>query len=345
MIVPTTRRLALSLLLATVLGLALTMGSADVARAQDAHDTHPGEARSEEGPFISRRELLNGVAHAATLASVTLLAGLAAFVPYVWLPVRRTIEEPGRKGTRIFARFMWALFGLLAAAGIVELSLYAVRASGEALSLGLFWQALAETRVGGIWLARLGSSLLVVSIATWAVRKDVRAYWWLSAALGTIPLLTLTLLSHAAAEGRFVPFFADWAHAVAASAWMGGLLGFSALLLGPLRRASAEERGRLLGRAVPRFSRLAIASVLVLLATGTYASLLHVPSFSALVGTPYGRALFMKLGLLAFVLFLGAINLLDRGKNEAFGSTVGFELALAFGVFVATGFLTSLTPP
>ena len=336
----TTRWLALSLLLAIVLGLALTVGSADAARAQDAHDTH-----SEEGPSISGQELLDGVAHAATLASVTLLAGLAAFVPYVWLPVRRTIEEPGRKGTRIFARCMWALFGLLVAAGIVELSLYAVRASGESLGLGLFWQALSQTRVGGIWLARLGSALLVASIAAWAVRKDVQAYWWLAAALGTIPLPTLTMLSHAAAEGRFLPFFADWAHAIAASAWMGGLLGFSALLLGPLRRASSDERARLLGRAVPRFSNLAMASVLVLLVTGTYASLLHVPSFSALIGTPYGRALFMKLGLLAFVLFLGAINLLDRGKNEAFGSTVGFELALAFGIFAATGFLTSLTPP
>ena len=119
---------------------------------------------------------------------------------------------------------------------------------------------------------------------------------------------------------------------------MGGLLGFSALLLGPLRRVSSEERSRLLGRAVPRFSRLAITSVLVLLVTGTYASLLHVPSFSALVGTPYGRALFMKLGLLAFVLSAGAINFVDRGEKGSFTVTMGFELALAFGVFLATGF-------
>ena len=340
MIVRTTRRLALSLLLATVLGLALTVGSANVAQAQDAHGTH-----SEEGPSISRQELLGGVAHAATLASVTLLAGLTAFVASVWLPVRQTIGVPGTEGTRIFVRLGWTLFGVLAGAGIVEVSLYAMSASGEALSLGLFWQALTDTRVGGIWLARLGSSLLVALIATWGARKGEGAYWWLAAALGTIPLLTLTMLSHAAAEGRFLPFFADWAHAIAASAWMGGLLGFSALMLGPLRGASTEERARLLGRAAPRFSRLAIISVLVLLVTGTYASLLHVPSFSALIGTPYGRALFMKLGLLAFVLAAGAMNLVDRGEKDSFGSTVGFELALAFGVFVATGFLTSLTPP
>ena len=334
------RRLALLLLLATVLVLALVPGPANVARAQDAHDAH-----SEERPSISRLELLGGVAHGATLASVTLLADLTAFVPSVWLPVRRTMGEPGTEGTKIFVRFGWALFGMLVAAGIVELSLYAVRASGEALSLGLFWQTLWETRVGRIWLARLGASLLVVLVATWALRKGGHAYWWTAAALGTVPLLTLTLLSHAAVEGRFLPFFADWAHVIAASAWMGGLFGFAALLLGPLRGVSAEERSGVLGRAVPRFSRLAIASVLVLLIMGTYASLLHVPSFSALVDTPYGRALFMKLGLLAFVLSAGAINLVDRGEKGSFGATTGFELALAFGVFVATGFLTSFTPP
>ncbi len=203
----TARQLALPLLLATVLGLALVLDPVHVAVAQDAHDAH-----SEGKPSISRPELLGGLAHAATLASVTLLAGLTAFVPSVWLPVHRTMGEPGTEGTKIFVRFGWALFGTLVAAGIVELSLYAVRASGEDLSLGLFWQTLRETRVGGIWLARLGTSLLVVLVATWTLRGGGHAYWWVAATLGTVPLLTLTLLSHAAAEERFLPFFADWAH-------------------------------------------------------------------------------------------------------------------------------------
>ena len=341
MTVPTARRLAFVVLSpAAALAVAIVLGLPDAALAQSSHTNHP------VGPSLSRGELLGGLAHGATLASVTLLAGLAAFVPAVWLPARREAGGAGPDGAKLFVRLGWALFGVLLVAGIVEVSLYVVRASGEPFSLGLFRQALSETRVGGIWIARLGFSLPVALILTRAARKGDGAYWWLAAAaLGTVPLLTLTLLSHAAAEGRFLPFFADWAHVVAASAWMGGLLGFAALLLGPLRRASAEERRRLLAQAVPRFSRVAIASVLVLLVTGAYASLLHVPSFAALIGTPYGRALFMKLGLIAIVLSAGAMNLLDRGKNEAFGRTVGFELALAFGVFVATGFLTSLTPP
>jgi putative copper export protein len=64
-----------------------------------------------------------------------------------------------------------------------------------------------------------------------------------------------------------------------------------------------------------------------------------------MVDTPYGRALFVKLGLMIFLLAAGGMNLLDRGEDEAFGRVVGLELVLAILVFVATGFLTTLPPP
>ena len=51
----------------------------------------------------------------------------------------------------------------------------------------------------------------------------------------------------------------------------------------------------------------------------------------------------IKLGLLIFLLALGAQNLRLGGK-EPFGRLVGAELALAIGIFVATGLLTSLPP-
>jgi copper transport protein len=51
----------------------------------------------------------------------------------------------------------------------------------------------------------------------------------------------------------------------------------------------------------------------------------------------------VKLGLLAFVLAVGAANFLLRGRSP-FGRLVVLELLLTFGVFVATGFLTSLPP-
>ena len=130
---------------------------------------------------------------------------------------------------------------------------------------------------------------------------------------------------------------------MAASLWMGGLLGFPILLLGPLRATPIEPRLKLLGRLIPRFSKVATTAVMGLILTGLVAVLLHVPSLSALISTPYGRALSIKLWLLIFLLALGAQNLRLRGR-EPFNSLVRYELALAAAIFVATGFLTSLPP-
>ncbi len=156
--------------------------------------------------------------------------------------------------------------------------------------------------------------------------------------------MTLTGLSHAAATGRLLPLLTDWTHAVAAAVWMGGLLGFAvALFSGPLRGLPPDRQAKLRERSVRRFSAVATIAVAVLAATGLYATLLHVPSPQSLVDTPYGRALLVKLGLLAFVLVIGACNLLLRGRGP-FGRLVVVELLLALGLFVATGFLTSLPP-
>ncbi len=61
------------------------------------------------------------------------------------------------------------------------------------------------------------------------------------------------------------------------------------------------------------------------------------------MGTTYGNALIVKLGLLVLLLAAGAVNLISRGRGP-FGRVVRLELALAVCVFVATGFLTTLPP-
>jgi copper transport protein len=51
----------------------------------------------------------------------------------------------------------------------------------------------------------------------------------------------------------------------------------------------------------------------------------------------------VKLTLVTLLLGVGASNLLLRGRGP-FGRLVVVELLLALGLFVATGFLTSLPP-
>lgn len=94
---------------------------------------------------------------------------------------------------------------------------------------------------------------------------------------------------------------------------------------------------------MPRFSKVATMAVMGLILTGLVAILLHIPSLSALITTPYGRFLSIKLLLLIFLLALGAQNLRLQGSGP-FGRLVRYELLLALGDFVATGFLTSQPP-
>jgi putative copper export protein len=56
------------------------------------------------------------------------------------------------------------------------------------------------------------------------------------------------------------------------------------------------------------FSPIAIASVGTLLVTGVVASWIQLGSIGDLVGTAYGRLLTLKVGVVALVLYLGAVN-------------------------------------
>ena len=329
--------------LAAILGAASISGLVAVwfAGAAGAQGSHHGSHFA--GLAISAQDLAASIAHGTTQGAAVFLAGLVAFVALVWLPSSRAEEADQERIIGLFRRWMWILVGLLVFAGLIELPLYAVRASGEALSFGLLREALFDTHVGQLWIERVVFGLLTVTAATYAAQLQ-RPIYWLGATVSSILLLmTLSQQSHAAAEESLLPFAADWLHLMAASLWMGGLLGFPILLIGALRTMPAEARAKLLGRTVRRFSKVATIAVMVLIATGLYAALLHIPSLSALFSTPYGRALSMKLGLLIFLLALGAQNLRLRGKGP-FDRLVGAELVLTIGIFVATGFLTSLPP-
>lgn len=114
------------------------------------------------------------------------------------------------------------------------------------------------------------------------------------------------------------------------------------------------DRLAVLGRALPRFSVLAAASVTVLALTGVYSSLLHVAGPGGLVTTVYGRALLLKLGLLLPVLGLAAYNLLVFGRRlrraggnpdgRGFWRAVAGEAALLAGVVLVAGFLANAAP-
>ncbi|MDQ6748483.1 MAG: copper resistance protein CopC/CopD [Candidatus Dormibacteraeota bacterium] len=148
----------------------------------------------------------------------------------------------------------------------------------------------------------------------------------------------------------------DAVHLLSGSIWIGGLVGLLVLSVAFGR----ERRVPALSVIVPRFSGVALTTVLVLLATGTGATIVHMPSVDALWGTSYGVAILVKIGLLALAVALAAGNLLrtrprliaaqaqpQLGHNAArlLARLVGGEAILVTGAVFTAAVLSSLAPP
>ena len=218
------------------------------------------------------------------------------------------------------------------------------------------WISDARLLLGGTdWGATWTSAILVALMAHVGFRLVLRGRgvgWWVATlavlALGAFPALT----GHAnAGEPRGLTLMVDTLHVWAAGGWIGGLALLIFLEVRQRREQGPAARS-LLPALVPGFSRLAMGCVAALVATGTFASWVHLESVSAVVGTPYGRLLLLKLALVAGVLAFGAVNLKritprlrEPTGHAAMVRAAALELALACAVFAVTAILVRTSPP
>jgi copper transport protein len=148
----------------------------------------------------------------------------------------------------------------------------------------------------------------------------------------------------------------DWMHLVAGSVWIGGLAGLLVLW----RSTRELLRVATLAVVVPRFSRVAFTSVMLLIASGTWAAVLKLPTFASFWQTSYGKTLFVKIVLLAAAMLLAAVNLArTRPRLEASRARPGLaagaavllrrlvagETIFLWGAVFAAAVLSSLAPP
>jgi putative copper resistance protein D len=125
-------------------------------------------------------------------------------------------------------------------------------------------------------------------------------------------LMSLAISGHAsAAEGAtfVLQVSADALHLVAAGMWLGGLVPLAIL---QRSRRQADASALLVAReATRRFSRLGLVTVGALIASGACNAWFLVGAIPALVGTPYGRLLLIKIALLLPLLWVASLNLFD----------------------------------
>jgi copper transport protein len=219
-----------------------------------------------------------------------------------------------------------------------------------------------RTGFGRSWLAGLAFTLLLGLPVAGLTRRNglfgARPQTWLSVMAASAVGLVLSVadIGHAATESHprlAVPSVA--VHLLAVSVWVGGLAALVTVGAQAWTALEPHERRSLLGHVVPRFSRLALISVAVLVATGTVNAVLDLARVSDLWDTTYGRVLSTKIGLLAVALAFGAWHLWvvprrlaggDRADSavRSFRRTTGVEIAvLALAVACASA-LVALVP-
>jgi copper transport protein len=327
------------------------------------------------------------------LATALVLGGLA-FLLAVWLPALRAAtgsSDEWRDASAAFlGRMRRMLLGACAlgvvsgAAGIVLQGATAGATSGwAALSPGVVGDVLG-TRFGHVWGVRVLAFVALAGAVAFALRgaREPSAAGLRRVALGAdglaapglprgalalaaVPAAFLALApalgGHASVQSPVALLFPlDVAHVIAMSAWIGGLCVLLAVLPVATRRLAPPDRTRLLAAALPCFSAIALGCVAVLLVTGTIQSIVHIGSWSAVLDTAFGRAVLIKVVLLAMLIALGAVNrrrvvpalrrLAEAGSapgaaGHLLRRTLRAEVALVVAVLGVTAALVSYPPP
>ena len=117
-----------------------------------------------------------------------------------------------------------------------------------------------------------------------------------------------------------------------------------------------------LERLVPRFSLVALFSVIILLVTGIVDALVVAGGLAALITTPYGLVVLIKIGVLAGMVILGhfgrryAARLAFRRVHQPaelvknsrgahnLALVMGTEVIIAVGILATTSMLVTVTP-
>jgi copper transport protein len=142
----------------------------------------------------------------------------------------------------------------------------------------------------------------------------------------------------------------DVGHLAAVSIWLGGLIGLVVFWLSVGSRA----RSAALAYVVPRFSLVALSSVVLLIGTGIGQALEEIPTLASLWSTSYGQALLWKIGLLSAALLLAAVNLArtkprlqasDASAPLLLRRLVSGEILFVVAALFAAAVLSSLAPP
>lgn len=317
-----------------------------------------GRAMPRSGrPQISLPTIAFGVTRYITFAALLALIGAVAFRSLV-LPsavTRGGVAEPAVAKALAggAARFAGAAAWLLLGTAAVRIYLQSAAVGIGMVDLSRIRGMLLHTPWGWGWLLQVAGAVAALAGMRLVVRHP-RTGWVTAGAGAMVAAVSPALSGHAVAAPELTPLavVADALHVTGAGGWLGTLLVIILVGGSVIRTLPAADRGAAARALVVSFSPAALAFASILVATGAFATWLHLQAVEDLWRTSYGRTLLVKLAFLLPVFAAGAYNwrratpaLGDASSVDALHRSAAVELGSAALVLAATAVLVATPPP
>jgi putative copper export protein len=262
-----------------------------------------------------------------------------------------TPQKVTRAVERLLSRVLMIGLGLVASVSLLDVLQTTYRVFGS-LDAQTAWAYLTQSRHGNISLARIGLAVALagmgLGLAPSAKARDRLFDGVFHSLLALAVIVTVSMTGHSGAEGRVLPLIGDVLHVIGMTAWIAAVAGLAWM---PIWKILPSETFN----ALTRVSTVGLGSVILLVLTGLYTSLLRFYGLEAVTATPYGQALIVKFFAIAPVLALAGLSRFyimpnfERTRSDQwlrrFRRPMKLESILLVGVLIATGNLVSQPPP
>lgn len=216
----------------------------------------------------------------------------------------------------------------------------------DAFKVSYIKEVLNGTNFGTVWIIEILILLLLFLVIYFMLENSLnKSLPYLSFIIIACLMICKALTGHTAAvPNQVLAVLMDFLHLLSMALWLGGLMALLVILPGLAdRQAIQEDKKTFYWSIISRFSKWAFLFVIILIVSGIYSSLLHVPTIHSLFNTTYGQLLLAKVGLMLVMIVLGGFHFF-RGKKQTkkLGYSVGIEFGLGVVILLVAALLTNI---
>lgn len=271
------------------------------------------------------------------VTALVLLIGVPLTLSFVVFP---ELERRGLDTARAHRVALSIIGASLIGAGLAASALAVGNAQSSEFDAFLTW--MGATTAGRAWTTFTVAVSAVGAVTTGRqVLPDrvSRRFWLGTVSVGALVMLVAFCWTRfsTAVESPAVAILVKVGHMTGGALWVGGL-AVLAVLPSLVPRDPDTDLAQFVLSTVRRFSIIAVTGVTLAFATGVVIAAWHVPTLSALVTTPYGILLSLKVGLVLVAAAIGGFN------RVVLHEEIAYSLGESNGIASLPGMLTGVRP-